>query len=286
MTFGSLFAGIGGMDLGLERAGMECRWQVEIAPYCRRVLAKHWPQVRRHDDVRTFPPDSGAEWGVDLIAGGFPCQDVSLAGKGAGIDGERSGLWSQFRRIIRLLRPRFVFVENTPGLLAPGRGFGRVLGDLAESGYDAEWQSLPAGAFGAPHIRDRVFILAYPDQKHAAMRGERKAIEAVGNRGPDRRRRGDVDSREKPVRGAGQDTAVFPDTESRWARQLRWQQCPENSQTQWHLYWQNREPPVPRVASRVPARVDRLKGLGNAVVPQVAEWIGRRIIEAVNRDGA
>ena len=151
MTFGSLFAGIGGMDLGLERAGMTCEWQVEIDPYARRVLAKHWPSVRRWDDVRTFPPMANAEpnerdestiggsigtgeekgrvlepqrcadsWSVDLICGGFPCQDISYAGKGAGLAGERSGLWYEFARVVRVLRPRFVLVENVSALLTRG----------------------------------------------------------------------------------------------------------------------------------------------------------------------
>lgn len=155
MTYGSLFTGIGGIDLGLYRAGMTCKWQVEIDPFCQRVLAKHWPHVKRYGDIRTV----GELEGVDLIAGGFPCQDISYAGAGAGIDGARSGLWGEMLRIIRLVRPQFVLVENVSALLT--RGIERVLGELAASGYDAEWQSLPAAAFGAPHIRDRVFILAY-----------------------------------------------------------------------------------------------------------------------------
>src|SRR4051794_35686151 len=117
MTFGSLFAGIGGMDLGLERSGMTCSWQVEIDPFARKVLAKHWPDVRRHDDVRTFPPEPVDGWRVDLIAGGFPCQDISVAGKGAGLDGARSGLWTEIVRTVRLLRPRFLVVENVSALL-------------------------------------------------------------------------------------------------------------------------------------------------------------------------
>src|SRR3990167_3261466 len=158
LTFGSLFSGIGGIDLGLERAGMRCAWQVEIDDYCQRVLAKHWPDVPRFRDVREVGAHNLAH--VDLIAGGFPCQDLAQGGKSVGIEGSRSGLWSEFARIIRELRPRFVFVENVPGLLV--RGMGRVLGDLASCGYDAEWQSIPAAAVGAPHIRERVFILAYP----------------------------------------------------------------------------------------------------------------------------
>ena len=158
MTFGSLFAGIGGLDLGLERAGMECRWQVEIDEYCRRVLVRHWPGVPKHGDIRQI---TGAELErVDLICGGFPCQDVSRVGSRAGIEGKRSGLWGEYLRLVRDLRPRFVLVENVPGLL--DGGIGRVLGDLAESGFDAEWRLLSAAEFGLPHRRDRVFVIAYP----------------------------------------------------------------------------------------------------------------------------
>lgn len=159
----SLFSGIGGLDLGLERAGIRTVGQVESDPWCRRVLAKHWPDVPRHDDVRT-----AADWWlkeerphVDLIFGGFPCQDISNAGRRAGIDGERSGLWSEFHGLIRLLRPRWVLLENVAAIL--GRGAGRVFGDLAAIGYDAEWDCVPAASVGAPHLRDRWFAIAYPD---------------------------------------------------------------------------------------------------------------------------
>jgi len=156
MTFGSLFAGIGGFDLGFERAGMTCEWQVEIDPYCTRVLTKHWPNVRRWDDVRTFPP--AGEWGVDVICGGFPCIDISSSGKKAGIAGKHSGLWREFSRVICQLRPRVVVVENVADLAH--RGLDRVLADLAESGFDAEWDVLPACAFGIPQRRERLFIVA------------------------------------------------------------------------------------------------------------------------------
>src|SRR5690606_18615786 len=159
LTVGSLFAGIGGIDLGLERAGMQVRWQVEIDDYCRRVLAKHWPEVTRYADIR----DVGAHnlEPVDLIAGGFPCQDISFAGKGAGINGERSGLWREFARVVRELRPRYVLVENSSALTF--RGLGDVLADLAVLGYDAEWSVLSACALGAPHTRERLFVVAYRD---------------------------------------------------------------------------------------------------------------------------
>jgi DNA-cytosine methyltransferase len=166
VTFGELFAGIGGFSLGLERAGMECKWQVEIEPYATAVLKKHWPEVPKHDDVKTFPPEG--DYSVDLICGGFPCQDISVAGKGAGLAGARSGLWNEFARIIGELRPRYVIVENVAALLT--RGMGTVLGDLSTLGYDAEWHVIPASAVGAPHRRDRVWIVANARCEHGDWR--------------------------------------------------------------------------------------------------------------------
>ena len=168
MRFGSLFAGIGGFDLGLERAGMECAWQVEIDPWARRVLARHWPSVPRYEDVKEVGHHNLEP--VDVICGGFPCQDISHAGKRAGIGGERSGLWGEYARIIRELRPRYVIVENVGALLV--RGIDVVLRDLAESGYDAEWDIISAAAVGAPHLRERVWIVAYPDHGQRAGQAE------------------------------------------------------------------------------------------------------------------
>jgi DNA (cytosine-5)-methyltransferase 1 len=257
MRFGSLFSGIGGLDLGLERAGMECAWQVEIDEWCRAVLARHWPDVPRWDDAKTFPPDPigyGLErqqqgWaearpalGVDLICGGFPCQPVSLAGKRRGQDDER-WLWPEFARIVRLLRPRYVLVENVPGLLA--RGMGDVLGDLAASGYDCEWDCIPAAAVGAPHLRYRVFIVAH-------RRSERRQQDTASSQG-------DESSNGRWPEG----DYIFGGQGPRYGTSAQW----------------TTEPNVGRVAHGVPSRVDRLRGLGNAVVPQVAEWIGRRLME-------
>lgn len=136
LTFGSLFAGIGGFDLGFERAGMQCKWQVEIDEYCNQILEKHWPNVRRWGDVRTWPqPDAER---VDVICGGFPCQDVSAAGGRAGIGGERSGLYLDMLRSIRDLRPSYAVLENVAGLRTDG--LATVLRDLDEIGYDAEWE--------------------------------------------------------------------------------------------------------------------------------------------------
>jgi DNA (cytosine-5)-methyltransferase 1 len=197
-----LFSGIGGFSLGLERAGHRTVAFCEIDPYCRRVLAKHWPGIPIYEDVTTltaarlaadgihetvgdttgaglhagaqagiYSGEEGAgprnaqseRRGIDVICGGFPCQDISVAGKGAGIEGERSGLWKEFGRIIGEIRPRYVIVENVAALL--GRGLSVVLGDMAALGYDAEWHCIPASAVGAPHRRDRLWIVGYPAQQ-------------------------------------------------------------------------------------------------------------------------
>lgn len=161
LTYLSLFSGIGGMDLGLDRAGWTCVGQVEIDPYCRGVLERHWPNVPRHDDVRTAPAwwlGRGAA-AVDMVAGGFPCQPVSAMGKRRAQHDPRWG-WPWFADVVRAVAPRYVFVENVVGLL--DAGFGDVLADLSSLGFDAQWSVLSACAFGAPHARERVFLLAYP----------------------------------------------------------------------------------------------------------------------------
>jgi DNA (cytosine-5)-methyltransferase 1 len=263
-----LFSGIGGFSLGLERAGMRTIAFCESDPYCQRVLRKHWPDVPIYDDVRTLRFDQGrlvanADAGheltqeeicpgrqsIDLICGGFPCQDISVAGKGAGIEGARSGLWTEFARIIGEVRPRYVIVENVAALL--GRGIERVLGDLAALGFDAEWHCIPASAVGAPHRRDRIWIVAYAASAGADgySRGAQAQYSMSGNGCED----------------------VVPDARcqllERW-----WRQSTPRS-TQWLV-----EPNVGRVAHGVPSRVDRLKALANAVVPQIPEIIGRAII--------
>lgn len=158
-----LFSGVGGFSLGLERAGMRTVAFCEISEYPRRVLAKHWPGSPIYDDVRTLTRDRLVKDGIDrcdIICGGFPCQDVSLAGKGAGIDGERSGLWREFARIIGEIRPEWVVIENDVGLYH--RGLDRVLADISALGYDAEWDRWTACAVGLPHARRRLYIVAYP----------------------------------------------------------------------------------------------------------------------------
>ncbi len=158
LTIGSLFSGIAGLELGLERAlGARVLWQAENDLFCRAVLAQHYPGAKRYADVRDVTADSAER--VDILCGGFPCQDISLAGKGEGLDGARSGLWTQYARIVGELRPRYVVVENVAALLI--RGVDRVLGDLAALGYDAWWDCIPAAAVGAPHRRDRLYMVAW-----------------------------------------------------------------------------------------------------------------------------
>ncbi len=156
----SLFSGIGGFDLGFDRAGMVCAGQVEFDEKARAVLAKHWPDVPRLNDVREV---QGHEFGtVDVIAGGFPCQDVSVAGRRAGLAGERSGLWFEFHRLIDRVRPRWAVIENVPGLLSSngGRDFAVILRGLVECGYGVAWRVLDAQYFGVAQPRRRVFIVA------------------------------------------------------------------------------------------------------------------------------
>ncbi len=242
LSFGSLFAGIGGFDLGFERAGMVCKWQVEIDDYANRVLAKHWPNVHRERDVREVGRHNLES--VDVICGGFPCQDISYAGLGAGLDGERSGLFFEAIRVVRELRPRFVVLENVAALLT--RGLDRVLGTLAQIGYDPEWHCVPSSALGALHHRDRAFIIAQVCSDARSLR-------------PQRQRK----TTKKP-----------------WS----WEQFERLVSAEQRLS-------VPAgtsggISDGVPNRVHRLRGLGNAVVPQVAEWIGRTIVEAAGRTPA
>ena len=157
-----LFSGIGGFHLAAEWCWgdeLECVGHVEIDKFCQKVLKKHWSDVPIYDDVKTFKYDGE----VDLITGGFPCQDISIAGKGEGIEGKRSGLWTEFKRIISECRPKFALIENVPNLIH--RGLDRVLCDLAEIGYSCEWQSISASEVGAWHKRERIWIVAYPNSE-------------------------------------------------------------------------------------------------------------------------
>ena len=192
MTIGSLFSGIGGLELGLEWAGLgPTLWQVEQNEFCCKVLEKHWPDATRHHDVRAVGAKNLQP--VDVICGGFPCQDISLAGAGAGLSGARSGLWFEYARIIGELRPRIVVVENVAALL--GRGLGDVLGCLASLGYDAWWDCIPAASVGAPHRRDRLFVVGWmADTGRRDVQRERSARVVSA---PSGRTQGEGDERQR-----------------------------------------------------------------------------------------
>ena len=261
MKFGSLFSGIGGIDLGLERAGMSCIWQSEIEPYACQVLAKHWPDIPNLGDIRDI--DWTTVERADLVAGGYPCQPFSLAGSRKGEDDSRH-LWPMFADCIRVVRPRYALLENVSGHL--GLGFGSVQRDLAEIGYDARWDCIPAAALGAPHLRDRVFVVAT------------------------RRTPRDTDSQSQSRQPKHGSTRPWPSPMA-YTSSERLEEATSREQSTQHDFrrslvrgkptWPT-EPNVGRVADGIPRRMDRLRGLGNAVVPQVAEHIGNIIMEADN----
>ena len=222
-----LFSGIGGFSIGLERAGMRTVAFCEIDANARKVLHKHWPNVPVFTDVTKLTKDDIHEK-IDVLAGGFPCQDISTAGRGAGLQGSRSGLWFELHRLIDEIRPRYAVIENVAALRR--RGLGEVLRSLAKIGYDAEWYCIPASALGAPHRRDRIWIVAYPHSPHSEGRRLPSGV-----------------------------YAKYADAVSEG--------------------WWEVEPSVGRVANGLPGQPHRLKQLGNAVVPQIPELIGRAIME-------
>ena len=329
MKVGELFSGIGGIGLGLEATGgFEVVWQVEKDNYATKVLEKNWPAVRRWDDVKTFPPETG-DWDVDLITAGFPCQDISVAGKGEGLDGKKSGLFYEVIRIAGIIKPRWLLLENVSALLV--RGIGEVLGEVASiSGSDntphfkrLEYHCLPAAVFGAPHRRDRFFLLANADSNaNPSDQGEAKETDCLpevnreegcsrmpGRAGDDTRVLANTDSDDRrggnstepqvgktrmEPRSSGQGQRIREPNKNVANSNIKGLQgqrrleetsqiCTQEAirlfsssvgQSQWGI-----EPDVGRMVNGVPRRVDRLKCLGNSVVPQVAQFMGEIILQ-------
>ena len=334
-----LFSGIGGFALAARRVGWETVAFCDNDPWCRRVLEKHWPGVPKYDDVTTLTADRLRADGLlqrrpICLTAGFPCQDISYAGTGAGLDGARSGLWSEVRRLVGDVRPDVVVLENVAALL--GRGLDRVAGDLAAIGYDLEWHCIPASTIGAPHRRDRWWGIAYPHshglrlEPYAGPSGEEAKAIALANGSGGRVSdadngeqrpvaldaevagtpaaladpagfRGREESERRPHSsgapgsavelsdgpGRGVPTALVANALCEHLEEsLARYRLPEESgqgaaggeglgeRGLWAA-----EPGVGRVADGIPGRVDRLRGLGNAIVPQVAEAIFRAIIE-------
>jgi DNA (cytosine-5)-methyltransferase 1 len=234
-----LFAGIGGFSLAAHWMGWETVAFVEKEPFCQKVLAKNFPGVPIYDDVRTFPGES-FRGRCDIITGGFPCQDISIAGKHTGIAGERSALWSELCRIIGEVRPRYAIVENVGALL--GRGMWKVLGDLSAIGYDAEWDTFYGYQVGLPHSRRRVFIVAYPSN--------------VG--------------RKRRVNGTSTGLA-------KWRFLQAFSASGNAAEFKERFICETRSVEFVRKANGVPGRVDRVFAIGNAIVPQIAYEIFKAI---------
>jgi len=297
LTVGSLFAGIGGFDLGLERAGMEVAWQCEIDPFCQQVLKKHWPDVPLYSDVTelSFPPR------VDVLVGGFPCQDISNAGTThegglTGLEGKRSGLWNEFYRIICEVQPRWVVIENVGALTV--RGLDRVLWQMADGGFNAEWSVLSSGALGAPHLRKRLFIVArrvirFLDEMEPVS-GEPWCPECqewyveCSHHGPHSWHDSVLsDPDREGLEGHVGSVLAQPDD---WrsnadAARLSWwgSKAGVRRDADGLPVWMDGSGPVIFAKGEsCPNRKQRLQAVGNTVQPQVVEWIGRRIIQSEN----
>ena len=300
LTVGSLFSGIGGLDLGLERAGMNVIWQSEIDPYACRVLKKHWPEVPNHGDIKQI------NWGdvvrPDVVCGGYPCQPFSTAGKRKGENDPRH-LWPWVREAISQLRPQYAILENVRGHLSLGGV--TVIGELAAIGYDAEWRIVSAASVGANHRRDRIFIVAYPNNAgpHSAEVNPAETGEyarcGLGGCGTDvanavckrcEKRNLSGITTQKGLFDRSSDAGNVANAQSGDGRRPEphgistvYGQATELGKQGWDSRsissWWQVEPDVGRVADGVPNRVDRLTGLGNAVVPQVAEVIGRLVVQ-------
>lgn len=259
MKIGSLFSGIGGLELGLEWAGVgHTVWQVEKDAWCRGVLAKHWPNVKRYNDVRTVGRDT-LEW-VDVICGGFPCQDISVAGKGAGIEGARSGLWREYARIIGEIRPSVVIIENVAALVT--RGLDVVVADLGAAGYRVDARIIAAADVGAPHMRERLFVVGVLADTHGARlegRNERESQDAVASRR-------DPYVNDGTARGGQAESRMGRGAHGPANRVDRWPARPGDAPDVW-------EPSRSRRVN-TPTTGRRLRALGNGCVPQCLVEVG------------
>ncbi len=279
MKIGSLFSGIGGIEIGFEKQGFETEWFIESELYPQEIIKKRFPKAKIYGDIKKV--DFTTVPRIDILTGGFPCQDISNAGKRAGIKGSRSSLWKYYFKSIRILQPRVALIENVSAIA--GRGLNVVLADLASIGYDAEWYCVPASSVGAWHKRRRIFIIAYPhvhgqytlrkDGRRVQSNKEQdiQAVSSEGIQSPSESiQDGSLEyvsnTNEEGLQG-GQETR-----DSKESRQNREQQLTRQG-------WWSAEPKLGRVANGIPNRVDRIKCLGNAVVPQLAEVFAKAIKE-------
>lgn len=258
MNLLDLFSGTGAFSLGLERAGFKTVAFCEREKACHGRLKKNFPGVIVYDDITTLTASQLTDDGisVDAICGGFPCQDLSQAGSGRGLAGTRSGLWFEFARLIDEIRPKVVVIENVTALRR--KGLGVILRFFASIRYDAEWHCIPASACGAPDIRDRLWIIAYPQHSDPDSIGPHSArMHVVGG----------TELFDREIRVAGPFLSALP---------RRGERLGSGTFGDW-----SPEPRIRRVAKREPAIVDRIKMLGNQVKPIIPEIIGRAIMDAV-----
>ena len=303
MNYLDLFSGIGGFALGAYWADMrfENHYFSEIEPFAVDLYQKRFPDAIPLGDIKEIDcekimadthersatreiqtrgdesTNGGRDW---IITGGFPCQDISVAGKGAGIRGSRSGLWFEYWRIIRDLRPRYAIMENVGAITF--RGLTDVVGSLAEIGYDAEWQDIRASDVGAPHKRERIWIVAYPRQQPKGSKSDGFDRGYLGGNTPGIRtetRDGLANSDEEMA-----DT-VCNSTEPRLSNGSENEMGKSATHTELERPdWWAIEPDVGRLANGIPRRVDRLKGLGNAIVPQIAQLLFEQIRETYDEN--
>lgn len=304
---GSLFSGIGGIELGFEREGFETKWFIENNEYCQAVLKKHWPNIPIYGDIREI--DFRKLERVDILTGGFPCQDISCANpKGKGIEGERSGLWSYYAKAIREIRPKYAVIENVPALA--NKGLHIVLRDIAEMGYDADGVPLRASDFGALHRRERLFIIIYPnshelDKERRIQKGKEATTDGavaysnqLSARKKNREGMGEAEeisrvdrSEERSIWMSNRTVGERFITNDLYARLSRYKQ--ESLQGEQGFSWCQDVRRIEDLCGRsdipeplfrggrdgIPYWMDRIKCCGNAVVPQVAQFIARRIKE-------
>ena len=271
-----LFSGIGGFSLGLERAGMSTVAMCEKDPYCRKILAKHWPDLTIHEDIRNLDGKRYAE-SIDLVCGGFPCQPFSVAGKRKGTNDDRH-LWPEMLRVIKESRPRWVIGENVFGFI--NMALDDVQADLEREHYEVRKFVLPAVAVDAKHRRDRIILIAYSNSPAVWDRTERQEIGRdhlqAGRKAitpNDGTAQSLADTQSERVQGLWSGREQEPHAHERQELPMCESQRPRPA------YWEA-EPCVGRVADGVPNRVDRIRGLGNAVVPQLIQAIGELVIEA------
>lgn len=292
-----LFSGIGGFSLGLERAGLETIAFCEIDETAREVLKKHWPKIPIHEDILKLKGDKVTN--VDVICGGFPCQDISIAGKGKGLNGKRSGLWKEYARLIEEIKPRYAIIENVSNLRS--KGLARVMQDLWKIGYDCEWHIISASSVGALHKRERIWIIAHPhsellrkqpgrrsrkerkDQAQSGINGEEWAIRnPCGQRlngyiGEERYLQIDEKLHNQEVHAKRPECEFIPGPDG----QILSERAIEDIRNTYSKHWEL-VPRVHRVINGLSkgmdrARKQRIKQLGNSIVPQIAELIGKEI---------